>query len=290
MPKKTKRRILLETTGVIYELHGHSLMRAAVENATSDGRIEVSNFIRMEYLRGVILNLIELYFLIQHSDSVTDALIDWSQKVNQQRKLKIVLTTIHTWFVDQEDWQAREKSLRRLGDQIVRFAYAFDDVFARRARDHLSCELGRVFFSRRTFSEVALLKFYDRFTRIQQSVPGCRLCDFKDRQQRSLAARQIDLYSEQRRREFRSYKGYVTQAERLESATQTAETAPKCRWCERLGDSIIALQAPRKAALVTADRAFEAFGRILGREIRLLPSLAQLKRQLESDKETSGDK
>jgi hypothetical protein len=204
--------------------------------------------------------------------------------------LKIVLMTIDLWLVSQEDWQAKEKSLRRLGDQIVRFVCAFDEVFARRAKDHLRCELGRVFFPRRTFREDALLEFYDRFTRIQQSVPSCALCGFKDRQRRSLAAQRIDLYSGQRRQEFRSYKGYVTQAERLESAAQTAETAPRCRWCERLGDSIIALQAPPKAALVTADRAFEPFGSILGREIRLLPLLAQLKRQSEGEKQASGDK
>ena len=289
MPKKTRRRIFLETSGVIYELHGHSLMRAAVEDATSDGRIEVSNFIRMEYLRGVILNLIELYFLIQASDSVEDAFIDWSQKVNQQRKLKIVLMTFLKWLPDQEDWQAKEKSLRRLGDQIVRFAYAFDEVFTRRARDHLSCQLGRVFFPRRTFSEDALAKFYDRFKTIQQDVPGCRLCDFKDWQQRSLPARRIDLHSDERRQQFRSYKGFVEQAKRLESAAQTSETAPKCRWCERLGDSIIALHAPPGAALVTADQAFVPFGKILGREVRMLPSLAQLKRLAQGQNQTSED-
>lgn len=80
MTKKRKRRIFLETSGVIYLLHGERRMKAAVHNATSDGRIEVSNFIRMEYLRGVIQNLIEFYFLIKESETVADALIDWSQK------------------------------------------------------------------------------------------------------------------------------------------------------------------------------------------------------------------
>jgi hypothetical protein len=57
---------------------------------------------------------------------------------------------------------------------------------------------------------------------------------------------------------------------------------PKCRFCERLGDTIIILQAPANAILITADRAFLAFGDILNREIRRLPSLAELKKQLES--------
>ena len=60
----------------------------------------------------------------------------------------------------------------------------------------------------------------------------------------------------------------------------TTETAPQCRWCERLGDAIIALHAPQKALLVTADRGFIPFGQILNREVKLLPSLAELKRQI----------
>jgi len=283
MTKKSSRRIFLETSGVMHLLHGHRLMQVAVRDATSDGRVEVSNFIRMEYLRSVILNLIEFYFLIKDSDSVGDALIDWAQKVNQQRKLKIILMTIHRWLVDHEDWQAAEKSLRRLGDLIVRLAWAFDESFPRRARDRLECELGRVFFARRSFREDALLQFYDRFKGIQQGVPACRLCEFRASQRRWLLARGIDLYGEQTRERFRAHKGFVAQAERLESAADTAEATPKCRWCERLGDSIIALHAPRKATLVTADRAFVAFGQILGREVRLLPSLAELKRLSEPD-------
>ncbi len=83
-----------------------------------------------------------------------------------------------------------------------------------------------------------------------------------------------------RRNEFRDFRGYVTQAERLEDAERTSNTIPKCSQCERLGDSIIALHIPPKVALITADRAFVPFGQILGREIRLLPSLAELKRQV----------
>ena len=112
MTKKAKPRLFLETSGVIYELHGHSLQQAAVRSVVGGGRPEISNFVRMEYLRGLVLNLIELYFLIEESDTVSDALIDWSQKVAQERKLKIVLMTIAAWITNQEEWQAKETSLR----------------------------------------------------------------------------------------------------------------------------------------------------------------------------------
>jgi hypothetical protein len=255
-------------------------MQAAVKQAIGNGLLEVSNFIRMEYLRGVVVNLIDLYFLIKESDSVRDALIDWSQKVNQERKLKIVLMTMHQWLEGQEDWQNKERSQRRLGDLIVRLVYEFDDMFTGRAKDWLQCRLGRVRFPRRTFSEDMLLRFYERFKAIQSSIPDCCLCVFKTKQERELGRQGIDLHSTAQRQRFASNKGYVTQAEWVEEALSTKETHPKCRWCERLGDTIIILQAPKKSILVTADRAFEAFGLILKREIRRLPSLAQLKQQL----------
>jgi hypothetical protein len=285
--RKRRRRIFLETSGVIYHRHGHSLMQAAVQQAIGDGRVEVSFFIRMEYLRGVILNLVELYFLIEESDSVSDALIDWSQKVKQERKLKIALMTISQWLAEQEDSRSQEKSMRRLGNLIVRLVFEFDDIFRGLAKDRLRCRLGRVRFPQRTFSEAMLLRFYERFKAIQASTPDCDLCKFKATQQRRLIRKGVDLHSPAQRATHSANTGYVQQAERVEEALKTAETLPKCRWCERLGDTIIILQAPANAVLVTADRAFEAFGAILNREIRRLPSLAQLKQQLQGPPPTA---
>ncbi|MFV1966328.1 MAG: hypothetical protein ACC628_12965 [Pirellulaceae bacterium] len=280
--KKRKRRILLETSGVIYRLHGESRMQAAVEHATSDGRVEVSNFIRMEYLRGVIVNLIDFYFLIKESDSVDDALFEWSQKF-QVRAIKIVMMSARHWLVDQEDCQSREKSLRRLGDGIVRLVYEFDELLNSRMRDHLRCELGRVFFRHQPFSEDMLLDFSERFQRIHKGTPNCNLCGFKDHQLRKLTRRGIDLHSPAQREANKKNKGFVKQAERLEQATGSGDVNPKCSWCKRLGDSIIALHTPDNAVLVTADCSFEALGTILGREVRLLPSLAQLKKQQQEE-------
>lgn len=120
------------------------LMQSAIQEATKDGWVQTSIFIRMEYLRGVVLNLIELYFLVKESDSVSDALIDWSQKVNQERKLKIVLMNMHRWLLGHEDWQDKDKSMRRLGDLIVRLVFDFDRIFKDQVKDRRRCRLGRV--------------------------------------------------------------------------------------------------------------------------------------------------
>jgi len=51
----------------------------------------------------------------------------------------------------------------------------------------------------------------------------------------------------------------------------------------KFGHGIIALHNPDNAVLVTADCSFEALGTILGHEVRLLPSLAQLKKQQQEE-------
>lgn len=261
-------------------------MQAAVQQAIANGRVEVANFIRMEYLRGVVLNLIELYFLIKESESVSDALIEWFQKVHQERKLKVIGLTMRGWLLGHEDWQDKDKSMRRLGDLAVRLVQDFDNIFRGRVKDRLRCRLGRVGFSGRTFSEGMLLRFYERFKAIQTGIPDCLLCQFKAKQQNQLNRKGIDLHGSAVQQKHARNKGYVQQAQRLDKAMASSATSPKCRWCEQVGDTIIVLQAPAKAILVTADRSFLAFGEILDRQVRRLPSLAELKRELESQPET----
>src|SRR5437588_867231 len=74
--------------------HGHTLQQDSVREAVAGREALVPVFVRMEYLRGVILNLIEMWALIRESVTVQDAFIDWSQKIQQERKLKVILMTV----------------------------------------------------------------------------------------------------------------------------------------------------------------------------------------------------
>jgi hypothetical protein len=67
--------LLLDTSAVVYYLHGHTLQRAAVHDAVVGGEVLVPVFVRMEYLRGVVVNLIEMWCLIRESVTVDDAFI-----------------------------------------------------------------------------------------------------------------------------------------------------------------------------------------------------------------------
>jgi hypothetical protein len=279
MARKGDRRYLLDTSAVIYQQHGHTLQRAAVEQATAGGTVEVPIFVRMEYLRGLIVNLIEMHSLIKESVTVEDALIDWSQQVRQERKLKVVLLTVSRWLVAQDDWPSKDRSLQRLGDFIVRLIWSFDEAYPRPAADPLACVLGRVTIEKRDYEDELLLDFYVRFRAVRRGVPACDLCTFRQAQRRRLRRRQIDLTGPEVRRRHAGNLGFLRQADVLQEADATRDRTPSCRWCERLGDSLIALQTGRGVRIVTADRTFVALGELLGQPVVLLPSVAELKRQ-----------
>jgi hypothetical protein len=278
---------LLDTTAVVYQLHGHSLQQAAVRDAVAGKDVEVPVFVRMEYLRGLILNLIEMWALIRESVTVQDAFVDWSQKVRQERKLKVVLMTVPQWLAGHEGWASKDKTLRRLGDLTVRLVWGFDEAYRRPPADPLACVLGRVDIVRQTYGDDLLLDFYERFKAIQEGVPDCRLCEFRQAQRRRLRRRQVDLTGPESRVRYASNQGILRQADVLQEAEATRDRRPRCRWCERLGDTLIALLAGR-GVVVTADRTHEALGELLGQPVVLLPSLAELKRRLAASGNNAG--
>ena len=227
----------------------------------------------------MILNLIEVWCLIRESVTVQDAFIDWSQKMRQERKLKVILMTVPQWLGGHEDWWSKDVSLRRLGDLILRMIRDFDEAYPRAPDDPLACVLGRLDIPRQGYDDDLLLDFYQRFTAVQEGVPNCRLCDFRKSQRRRLRRGEIDLISSEVRSRLASNRGLVRQSEQAEEAANTKARVPSCGWCERLGDTIIALQVERGVTIVTADRTFVPLGGLLGRTVVLLPSLAELKRR-----------
>ncbi len=173
--KRSTARLLLDTSAVVHQLHGHTLQQAAVREAVGSAEVLVPVFVRMEYLRGVILNLIEMWCLIRESVTVQDAFIDWSQSMRQERKLKVILMTVPQWLGGHEDWRSKDVSLRRLGDLVLRMIRDFDEAYPRAPDDPLACVLGRLDIPRQGYDDDLLLDFYQRFTEVQEGVPNCRL-------------------------------------------------------------------------------------------------------------------
>jgi len=170
--KRSTARLLLDTSAVVHQPHGHTLQQAAVREAVGSAEVRVPVFVRMEYRRGVILNLIKMWCLIRESVTVEDAFIDWSQKMRQERKLKVILMTVPQWPGRHEDWRSKDVSLRRLGDLVLRMLRDFDEAYPRPSDNPLACVLGRLDIPRQSYDDDLLLDFYQRFTAVREGVPN----------------------------------------------------------------------------------------------------------------------
>ena len=201
----------------------------------------LSSFVRMEYLRSRVMTLIDLYFVLKDEETVPDGIRAYTQTVAyQNRRIAIVLDFVINWLLDFSDANDKIKTLRRLGDAIVRMVFDIDDIFEPLRADGLACELGRVAMRRESFNEQMMLNFYSEFRRIQQGVPKCGLCVLKVKHHRSFAMRTAWIYGVKLKgTNISSTRDMWSKPARLERVPRIRDQAPKCSRCKTLGDSII---------------------------------------------------
>ena len=270
-----------DTTVVYYLLHGHSLQTAAVRNAARGGTIAVSNFVKGEYIRGYVIGLIDLYSAIKEEQSVEDGIhIFLADMGRHPRKVANALQSTTGWLCGFEDSRIVDKTLRRLGEYVRGCLSRFDLQFSTRSRDRLNCEIGILSFPQQTYDEAQLFDFYREFEQVKDG-PTCSQCDFRKAEQAKLIAAGIDLYGPVQQAAYAGHEGYVKQAKNIDKAVRSPLTSPSCWYCDRLGDSIIALSTPDGAVLLTGDEAsFQALAAILGQKPpELIPSLQKLREQ-----------
>jgi len=287
----TRSSILFcDTTVIYYKLHGHSLQQQAIRDLARNSRLVLSGFVVGEYIRGYVVGLLELYFAIKAESSVRDGMqVFRSDCGNRPRRLSNAFQSTADWLCGYADWEDIDKTLRRLGEYIRQCVGTVVFEFPTRTRDPLGCDIGVLAFRREAYSEDLLLDFYEEFSDIREE-PQCGQCDFRSLQVEELGAAGIDLYSAGQRQRHSTCKGYVQQAEWLEKAVGSTLKAPSCWYCDRLGDSIIALSASADGPILIGDRqSFPALCAILGKQLVLIPSLEEL-RDRPSDKRSRKSK
>jgi len=280
LTKKTKikpARLFLDTTAIRYLTLHDTRFRHAVEGHIEAGQREISTFVRMEFFRGVIIILIDCYFILKRFRDVETGLHYLSSEFSVAKKTLVVQTAIH-WL---QGYPASSKAatLRRLGNKIVDLVRCFENLDVRMCRDYTRCELGKMRFPDGPFNEDQLMAFRERFSRTRKK-PNCNLCVFREKHCRSLARQGIDLCGEKTIKRYKDNKQFTNQAERLAEAEATRADEPSCWWCERLGDSIIALNAHRNHTIVSSDRSFGPLCELLQKGHKRLPSVRKLYKSL----------
>ncbi len=278
MSKAKPKVFFADTTVAYYLLHAHSLLKQAVQDAVKDGVLSTTNFVRGEYLRGYVVGLIDLYSAIDLEDSVRDGIHVFVDDMGHHpRRVGNALRAATDWLVIQEGSSDVQITLRRLGEYIRSCLILFDHFFRQRHRDPLNCDYGLLSFREETFNKDHLYDFYAEVEKITEG-PACSQCDFRQSQLNRLQNGGIDLYSPAQRNTYKDHPGYVQQAVMADKAARSEKKRPSCWYCERMGDTIIALSAPEDSTILTGDAgSFVALGAILNVQVVVIPSLRELR-------------
>jgi hypothetical protein len=270
-------RYCIDTTVVYYLLHGPRRQQEAVRACRGQGDLVVTGFVRGEYIRGFIAGLIDLYFTIRAEADVKNGIHLFCAAQRQPRRIQNAFISIGGFLTGHDDWEDVERTLYRLGEYILHCVRSFDREFPFRLQDPIRCEFGFLDFPAETFRENMLLDFRQELERIR-SRPACDQCSFRARQRQRVQEMGADLCSEAQQQKYMAQKGYRAQAKYLQMAEATKKRAPTCWYCERLGDSVIALSVPLEHILLSGDtHSFPALAAILGIPVQTVGSEVALR-------------
>jgi hypothetical protein len=276
-------RYCVDTTVVYYLLHGPRRQQEAVRACRGQGDLVVTGFVRGEYLRGFIAGLIDLYFTIRAEADVKNGIHLFCATQRHPRRIQNAFISIGGFLTGHEDWEDVERTLYRLGEYILHCVQSFDREFSHRLHDPVRCEFGFLDFPEETFRENMLLDFRQELERIRGG-PTCDQCLFRANQRQRLQETGTDLCSDAHQQKYARHHGYQTHAKYLQMADRTKKTAPTCWYCERLGDSVIALSVPAEHVLLTGDsQSFPVFAEILRIQLHIVGSEIALREDDGSD-------
>jgi hypothetical protein len=272
--------LFADTTVVYYRLFGPPRQQAYVRQLTQEQDLGLTLFVKGEFIRGYLEGLLALYFTIKEENSVRGGMqLFAADEGLRPRRLANAFTSTADWLNQHGEGDNVPLALNRLCHYIALCLTWFDLDFPTRVGDPLRCEIGLLGFPNEVPTENDLLDLAQRLHAIRDSA-GCDQCRFRESQSVRLAESGIDLDSPEQLERYQAHEGYASQARMVGRARRTSRTTPSCWYCDRLGDTIIALSCPPGATILTGDRqAFPALGAILGIPVQLVPSEQQLRAQ-----------
>lgn len=261
MPK----RFYLETSVIRSRLFGHASIRGTLIKKLENQTKITSPFVRAEFNSGFICDLIEFYFVLSDSKSIQEAIKYWTEEY-RIRKIKNVNFAIAEAFIgiDDDDITRGLFVLRAL---IKRIIISLNCLINRYEKNDTGCHLATMqldFGSYETVhdTENAFVRFYD-FYRRNNHVDRCRVVAVFDRSKVILDMIQKAGVGKQ------SLDKQKKALDKIKSGKRTLS----CAACRVVGDTIIALECPSYAILLSLDSIFEDLCKVIGLKYEIIPSV-----------------
>ena len=267
MMKMNKPKWFLETSVFINRFLGHSLLKHKIKAVIGTEPCYTSFFVFYEFKRCVIKTLIELYFQVLEEDQPSDAIAYYKENFSN-RENKIVIGAISALISNEDLTNNKLKFLINLERLILDILEQMGNSIKEFVSNQAKCQLGKVAIS----SSEDFEKFISQIK--------CRAdCDIASFWKAHLDILKILTQKEnvelhQKNKEFNKFLPLLYEVIKNYKVGQTIQN------CSKLGDVIIAIEMPKDHTMLTFDRSFESLCQLMGKTVKRLTSLAELKKQL----------
>ncbi|BAY42132.1 hypothetical protein NIES2111_65280 (plasmid) [Nostoc sp. NIES-2111] len=242
-------------------LLGTQVYKQYFESRFADQQLYISNYVQMEMKRSYLINLISFYFVLRLEtiNNIGDAITLWSNKFKTS-ELKAILQLIPQLFSTHQlnfsSPEDKEKALAILGIYIKRFELLLRKKFNNTNNDATACARALVPLNLDLQNAaVGLKQFADEFGDVDTCRSKCQIDQFLLVQYRSEIEQLVQIASQLPKNS--NTRGFIKVVNNLKDILAQGAAACDCKGCAKIGDAVIALNAPRNMQLEHTDNSFD---------------------------------
>ena len=261
MEDKSTQEHFLDTSVARSLLLATQAYKQYFDNQFKEQSLYISNYVQMEIKRSYLINLISFYFVLRLEtiNSIGDAIALWSNKFKSS-ELKAILQLIPQLFSTHQlnfsSSQDKEKALSVLAIYIKRFELILRKKFKNTNIDSTACTRAKVPLNVDLKNPASGLKqFADEFGDVKNCRSKCQIDQFLLTQYRAEIEQLVEIASQLPKNT--NTRGFINIANNLKEILATGATACDCKRCGKIGDAVIALDAPRRMQLEHTDNSFD---------------------------------
>ncbi|MBW4618894.1 MAG: hypothetical protein KME17_05990 [Cyanosarcina radialis HA8281-LM2] len=280
MADATSTKYLLDSSVVRPMLLGTQAYQRYFESQFGSNPRYISPYVQMEMKRSYLRNIINFYFTLRLPTipTIGDALTFWSnyfQGSKHKAVEQLVAQLLSTQALDFTRPEAKEIALRVLEGLIAQFVESLEQQFLQIDRDSTKCARASVLFQIDTPNAATELKrFIDRFDDLETCRRQCQIDRFLLEDHRDRVEQYIDRATRLPKND--NTRGFIGIVNNLKEIVERGATACSCKRCERIGDAVIALDAPRDMQLEHTDNSFDYLCYSIDQPHRKHPSETQI--------------
>jgi len=253
----------LETSIFINRFFGHSLLKKNIKSTIGTIPSYTSYFVLYEFKRCVIQTLINLYFTVLEEDTPSDAFAYYMTNF-RDRENKIILGAIGSLIYESDLSKNKSKLLSTIETLIYSSLQEFNDSITDYIENRSKCPLAKI----------SLKNSFEEFREKITCRTECNIANFWKINRKIL----IRLTNESNINSYMENKQFSNQVPILREILDNFQRGQMVKNCQRIADTIIAIEMPKNHTMLTYDRSFEGLCPLLNKEVHRLPSLQELKR------------